>query len=140
MRLLYLFTLSFLFIASVSNAEEYVEKIKRLANEGDADAQCYLGTMYGNGDGVPEDDEEAVRWYLKSANQGNAQAQCNLGNMYYNGDGVPKDAVRTYFWWNLAAAQGYADAKRGKRIISKDMTKEQISEAQKMSREWMENY
>jgi hypothetical protein len=40
-------------------------------------------------------------------------------------------------WFNLSAAQNNTKAKDAKDIIIKSMTKEQIAEAQKMSREWM---
>jgi len=42
-----------------------------------------------------------------------------------------------YMWWNLAAAQGDEGAKRNKGILSERMTREQIDEAQKLSREWL---
>mgnify|MGYP003328771465 CR=1 FL=1 len=32
------------------------------AEQGDADAQCQLGYMYVNGEGVPENEAEAVKW------------------------------------------------------------------------------
>ena len=38
--------------------------------------------MYASGEGVPEDDAEAVRWYRLAADQGHADAQYNLGWMY----------------------------------------------------------
>lgn len=75
-----------------------------------AGAQFALGIMYDEGQGVPKDDREAVRWYRMAAEQANASAQFNLGNVYYNGQGVPKDYVQAYTWWNLAAAQGEEDA------------------------------
>ena len=59
------------------------------AEQGDARAQFNLGAMYANGEGVPEDDAEAGRWYRLAAEQGNAGAQLNLGNMYADGEGVP---------------------------------------------------
>jgi hypothetical protein len=40
-------------------------------------------------------------------------------------------------WLNLAAAQGIEVAKENKSILSKKMTREQIAEAQKLSREWL---
>ena len=40
------------------------------AEAGDASAQYILGLMYANGFGVPEDDDEAVRWYRMAAEQG----------------------------------------------------------------------
>ena len=57
--------------------------------------------------------------------------------MYVIGSGVPEDYVVAYMWLNLAAAQGHENAKKGKGIISEEMTKEQIADAQKLSREWM---
>ena len=38
--------------------------------------------MYAKGKGVPENDAEAVKWFLKAAEQGFAGAQYNLGNVY----------------------------------------------------------
>jgi len=38
--------------------------------------------MYDNGEGVPQDYKEAVRWYRLSAEQGHAGAQSNLGLMH----------------------------------------------------------
>ena len=43
--------------------------------------------MYANGEGVVEDDAEAVRWYRLAADQGVAIAQHNLGLMYGRGCG-----------------------------------------------------
>jgi TPR repeat protein len=45
--------------------------------------------MYRDGDGVPEDDAEAARWYRLAADQGHAPAQFNLGLMHATGEGVP---------------------------------------------------
>ena len=59
-----------------------------------------------NGNSVPEDDAEAVRWYRLAAEQGLVNAQLRLGAMYAYGEGVPADYVLAYMWWNLAAAQG----------------------------------
>jgi len=38
-----------------------------LAEQGDADAQINLGRMYDNGEGVAEDNTEAVRWFRLAA-------------------------------------------------------------------------
>jgi hypothetical protein len=50
-------------------------KVEERAKGGDADAQFNLGVMYDNGEGVPEDDAEAVKWYRRAAEQGFAEAQ-----------------------------------------------------------------
>ena len=50
--------------------------LKRLASEqGDVDAQFYLGEMYYYGQGVKKDSREAVKWYTKAAQQ----VPCRLG-------------------------------------------------------------
>jgi len=66
--------------------------------------------MYGAGEGVPEDDAEAVRWYRLAADQGQAGAQNSLGFMYANGQGVPQDYAEAVRWYQLAAEQGQASA------------------------------
>ena len=65
---------------------------------------------YENGNGVPKDPKEAVRYYRLAADQGNAVGQCNLGAYYFNGDGVPKDPKEAVRYFRLAADQGFAAA------------------------------
>ena len=89
--------------------------------------------MYAKGEGVPEDDAEAVKWFRKAAEQGDADAQVNLGLMYANGRGVPEDYVRAFAWFNLAAAQGFEPAKKYKGTIRRRMTAAEIAEAQELS-------
>ena len=60
------------------------------------------------------------------------------GNMYGNGYGVPEDHVLAYMWWNLTAAQGNETAQSNKGRLERQMTREQIAEAQRLSREWLE--
>ena len=43
-----------------------------------------------------------------------------------------------YMWFNLSAAQGTPGAQGNKDIIEQQMTSEQIAEAQRLSREWLE--
>jgi len=66
--------------------------------------------MYANGEGVPEDDTEAVKWYRKAADQGYVRGQYNLGNMYAIGTGVPEDDKEAVKWFRKAAEQGDAQA------------------------------
>ncbi|MGY8790049.1 MAG: tetratricopeptide repeat protein [Pseudomonadales bacterium] len=67
------------------------EETKLLAEQGDATAQNNLGLMYANGEGVPENDVEAVKLYRLAAEQGYAPAQNNLGVMYEKGEGAATD-------------------------------------------------
>ena len=62
--------------------------------------------MYATGEGVPEDDAEAVRWYRLAAEQDDASAQYFLGFAYANGRGVPEDYAEAVRWYRLAAEGG----------------------------------
>jgi hypothetical protein len=83
---------------------------RQAAEQGDADAQFRLGYMYEVGDGVPEDDTEATKWWFKAAEQGHVEAQSKLGFMYDLGRGVPEDHTEAVKWYRKAAEQGDADA------------------------------
>jgi uncharacterized protein len=81
-----------------------------LSEKGNAKAQLLLGKMHDEGQGVAQDNQEAIRLYRLSAEQGLANAQYMLGYMYNNGEGVPRDYKEAIKWWKLAAEQGLASA------------------------------
>jgi hypothetical protein len=66
--------------------------------------------MYDDGEGVPKDIAEAVRWFRLAADQGDVYAQYNLGVKYVKGEGVPQDSAEAVRWFRLAADQGAARA------------------------------
>ena len=51
------------------------------AEQGEAEAQTNLGTMYQNGKGVPQSNIEAVKWFRKAADQGDPDAQNALNRL-----------------------------------------------------------
>ncbi len=55
---------------------------------------------------MPQDYEEAVKWYRLAAAQGYAPAQFSLGLAYEKGKGVRQDYQQAVKWYRLAAAQG----------------------------------
>jgi hypothetical protein len=61
--------------------------------------------MYWRGYGVPQDFEQALRWFRPAAERGESVAMWNLGAMYANGEGVARDYIRAHSWLNLAAAR-----------------------------------
>ena len=81
-----------------------------LAEGGDARAQFSLGEMYDIGQGVPEDDTEAAKWYRLAAKQGHMDAQFWLANLYEDGSGVPQDHAESAKWYRMAAEQGNSSA------------------------------
>ncbi|MBF1271437.1 MAG: sel1 repeat family protein, partial [Neisseria sp.] len=79
------------------NMPDFQETLQ-VAKQGNAQAQFNLGLMYANGQGVRQDDAQAVQWFRKAAEQGVAEAQYNLGVMYANGQGVRQDDAQAVQW------------------------------------------
>ena len=87
-----------------------VQRNRKAAEEGDANAQCALGRQHYRGEGVPKNAAQAAIWYRKAAEQGRETAQNVLGYMYEIGDGVSKDAGQAAIWYRKAALRGLTDA------------------------------
>ena len=97
-------------------AESVADEVRVLAGLGNAQAQAQLAAMYANGDGVPEDNAVAFKWFRKAAEQGLPDAQNVLGLMYAAGKGTPRDDIAALVWFNLAARTGNEDAKKNREI------------------------
>ena len=96
-----------------------------LAAAGDANAQTYLGYMYANGIGVPQNFMVAAGWYRCASQQGIARAQYMLGLMYDKGQGVPQDYVAAYALLNLAVAG--AGPERARWVLIRDAVASKLS-------------
>lgn len=62
-----------------------------MANQGNAQAQSILGSLYAHGESMPQNYATAVMWYQKAANQGYARAQNLLGDLYEKSLGMPQN-------------------------------------------------
>jgi len=82
-----------------------LKELKRLAEQGNAEAQALLGLMYNLGRGVPLDVDQAMKWFKAAADQGNAEGQCRLGSLY-----LKTDTAEGLRLLKLSAEQGFADA------------------------------
>ena len=116
------------------NFAEAAKWFRLAADQGFDRAQFNLGILHFLGQGVSQNDAEAVKWFRLAADQGLDLAQYNLGLAYYYGRGVPKDTVAAQMWFYLAAAQGNGDARTNRDNLEKQMSPEQIAEAQKLAR------
>ena len=103
----------------------------------------YLGVMYNEGRGVPQDYAEAAKWYKLAAEQGDALAQYNLGLSYARGEGVTPDPVAAHMWLNLASARFPAGdsrnrtaAQKNRDTVASEMSSDQLVEAQRRARDW----
>jgi TPR repeat protein len=108
------------------------QELRYLAEHGDVRAQYDLGLLYDLGEGVPQDNHEAMSWYHRAAEQGEARAQYNLGLMYANGQGVPQDYAEGYYWISLAAAQGNVHAVEAREYYAAKMTPAQMARAKEL--------
>lgn len=97
-----------------------ISELQSLAEQGNADAESYLGLMYATGRGVTKDDAQALKWFRKAAEQNNALAQTNIGYMYEQGlGGVGRDLDEARKWYRKAAEQGNDVAKKNlERLIA----------------------
>lgn len=86
---------------------EDLQTLRTQATQGNADSQAFLGWLYAEGKGLPQDYVKARQWYEKAAAQGIAEAQFRLGMLYAKGKGVSQDYVKAQQWWEKAAAQGH---------------------------------
>jgi TPR repeat protein len=67
-------------VASDSSAE-FIKDVLKKAEQGNANAQYFLGAMYDKGEGVAQDKKKAFEWYTKAVEQGNKKAQENLDKL-----------------------------------------------------------
>lgn len=81
-----------------------------LAEQGHADAQYHLGTLYQEGKGVQQDYKQAAHWYQAASSQGHAKAQFSLGNAYKHGHGLEQDDREALSWWKRSAQQSHTRA------------------------------
>ncbi|RHZ87195.1 hypothetical protein Glove_40g167 [Diversispora epigaea] len=89
----------------INYKEEEFRQYLKSAEEGNGDAQFYLGNCYMQGIGTTKDEENAFQWYMKSAEGGNSCGQQKLGYFYRNGIGTTKDEEKA-FKWSLKSAEG----------------------------------
>jgi uncharacterized protein len=90
----------------VNDYAKAAELWRPLAENGDAGAQYFLGSLYVEGKGVERNDATAFMWFQRAAIQGDAAAQYNVGASYAGGMGIQKSDVDAAKWFRRAADQG----------------------------------
>jgi len=116
---------------------ESLPDLRKLADQGDADAQWQMGVRYHNGEDVPQDDMQAMQWFQRAGEQGNVAAQSALGAYYWAGRGVPEDLSKAYFWSAIALAHGDENSKVRLEGLASQMTRTQVSEARQQAEVWI---
>lgn len=81
-------------------------KLYDLAQQGNKDAQFFLGRRLHKGYGVERNTIQAIEWYTRSANNGAVPAQLNLGLIYVFGEGISANESKARYWLEKAASGG----------------------------------
>ena len=129
-----------------------LEHFRPLAEQGNAEAQYYLGEMYLGGSGLARNSITGVKWTRLSAEQGLGNSYFNLGFAYHVGSGVPKDFLLAYKWYNLASGartwskfmseaevgQMAEDARLRNDAVGLELSRSEEAEGQRMTREWLD--
>ncbi|KAJ1640982.1 hypothetical protein T492DRAFT_898106 [Pavlovales sp. CCMP2436] len=87
-----------------------VAELRRMADQGNAEAQHTLGNWHSNGHIVPQDYAEAADLLRRAADQGHLDARCELGMAYRDGMGVPQDDREAARLFRRSANKGHAGA------------------------------
>lgn len=106
--------------------------LEPLAEQGFGMAQFLTGMMYMSGDGTPKDPGKAAGLFRRAAHQDIIFAQFQLGILYRYGHGVNQSVTRAYFWFSLAARRDFEDSVEILEQLAREMTPEQIAEANAM--------
>jgi len=137
------------------NYSEAAKWFEKAADKGSFRAMRQLGELYRYGMGVPKDAAQAAHWYAAAASAPIddvwmpdyfGKVCFGLGLMAEEGVGLPRDLVEAYKWYNLAA--GSENVSSGQFLrgswtaylldrVSKQLSQEQIAEAQRRSTEFM---
>lgn len=83
------------------------EKITKMAEEGNAEAQYAVGYDYYIGLVNKQDYETALEWFRKSADRNYPEAFVWLGICYYSGKGVDKNIAEALTWWRKGAEKNF---------------------------------
>jgi uncharacterized protein len=86
--------------------ERAFELYMDVAEDGVVAAQFKLARFYEKGQGTPQNDAEAARWYEAAAHAGETRAYAPLARLYESGRGVSKDETRAYELYLKAAESG----------------------------------
>ena len=112
-----------------SSDKEEIKRVKKLIDEGNAEACFLLAAYYDDGThGLPQDQQKANELYLKAGELGCAGAYYNLGVSYDKGYGVEIDKKKAKHYFELAAAMnGHVDARYNLGVLEEQAGNDQRS-------------
>ena len=109
----------------------------KAAEKGNAYAQAAFAWMLEKGVGVNKDFVKAAEWYHRAAEQGLSVGQIQLALLLASGVSGEKGMVAAYKWQAVSAGTGHEGAGKFLKTITKDMTEEQVTDAQALVAEFI---
>lgn len=82
---------------------------EELAAKGNTTAMINLANLFQQGQGVTEDQKQAMKLVQQAAELGDARAQYELGIAYEKGDVIGRDIDKASMWLKKSAEQNYSD-------------------------------
>lgn len=121
------------------NYSEALSIFKSEAEAGNTNMQVFVGNMYDYGQGVPQDDVQALQWYLMAASKGNTKGQYQAAQLYFNSPSVKRNNVEAYRWSSLAAKGPVGEgatisAKHLLSVLTANMTEDEIDDAKDLAK------
>jgi TPR repeat protein len=101
------------------------------AEKGDIHAMSFLGAMYFNGKGIPEDKPLAMVWFSKAAALGEPMAQAVMGLAAINGFMTKRDPIAAYQWMLRSALNGNLDIIPTLLRVRQELSAQEVAEANK---------
>lgn len=100
--------------------DQAVERLERLAEQGNTHAQFVMGQLYRDGPLLIPDSQKAKRWFTLAAAQGMLEAQYALGKLLLSADPEVHDPDEGLRWLRRAAQGGntYAAYRLGKEYLT----------------------
>ena len=92
----------------VEGLDESIIQNKRLAEEGNLDAQFMLGSYLLLGMGISVNKYEALKWLKRAAESGHLPSMYQYGHCYFYGCGVTMGKHEGIKWITRSAVAGYA--------------------------------
>lgn len=121
--------------------KNYTEALKWFslaASNGQKGARFQIGKMYIYGWGVPQNYTEAHKLFMAAVDQEKcAYSMGFLGRMAYAGYVIPTSNITAHMWLNISSAHGDTASATFRDEVAKEMTTEEIMEAQRLALKWM---
>ena len=119
----------------LKNFQQAISLLTPLAEQGNPKAQYRLASLYRNGQGTEQNDNNALRWMQSAAQQGHSKAQYYLALMYLNGRGIEKDKTSAQYWLNRAASQNHRLAKQRLQNLAEKAKKPALNNVDEFDRQ-----